>query len=203
MNAFTCKNRRGLLPVTIGLLLIMSAFLLVLYNIWDAGRAKEASDEIVSKLREIIPDEAPELPEYEASKEEMPVEEIDGYFYIGMLDIPELDLVLPVMAEWDYERLKISPCRYAGSYYSENMVICAHNYSKHFSPIKWIDIGADIYFTNVEGQTYHYQVSSRETVQPADVEYMIENTEKDWDMTLFTCSTGGQTRCAVRCVHVP
>ena len=30
-----------------------------------------------------------------------------------------------------------------------------------------------------------------------------ENTELgSWDLTLFTCYVGGQTRCAVRCVRV-
>lgn len=130
---------------------------------------------------------------------------IDGYEYIGILEIPSLGLTLPVMKEWDYDRLKISPCRFTGSYYTDDLVICAHNYAKHFSPIKWIEIGADVYFTNVEGLTIHYIVTNRETVEPTDVATMIENSKNsetskmEWDMTLFTCNTGGQTRCAVRC----
>ena len=117
-------------------------------------------------------------------------------------------MTLPVMNEWDYTRLKISPCRFTGSYYADDLVICGHNYAKHFSPIKWIDISADVYFTNVEGLTIHYIVTNRETVEPTDVELMIDNIHNstsstmDWDMTLFTCNTGGQTRCAVRCSRV-
>ena len=36
----------------------------------------------------------------------MPTVEIDGY-----LSVPSVGLELPVMAEWDYDRLKTAPCR--------------------------------------------------------------------------------------------
>ncbi len=130
----------------------------------------------------------------------MPTVEIDGYLYIGVLEIPKSDLTLPVMYEWDYDRLKISPCRFSGSYFTNDLVICAHNYARHFSPIKWLDIGEDVYFSTVDGNVYHYTVSNRETVQPTDVKQMIDRGEENWDLTLFTCNTGGQTRCAVRCM---
>ena len=103
---------------------------------------------------------------------------------------------------------KISPCRFTGSYYSDDLVICAHNYDKHLGRLLNIDLGVDVYFTNVEVLTIHYIVTNRETVEPTDVERMIENTGNsetsllDWDMTLFTCNLGGQTRCAVRCSRV-
>lgn len=195
------KNTNGLLFITIGLLLIAIALILVLYNIWDADRAKKASDHIVEELEKKITDAQEEFFENDVNQE-MPIVEIDGQAYIGIIEIPSLNLSLPVMEEWDYERLKISPCRYSGSYFTDDLVICGHNYAKHFSPIKWIDIGSDVYFTTVDRQVYHYQVSNRETVQPTAIEEMIDHTKEGWDMTLFTCNTGGQTRCAVRCIKV-
>ena len=114
------------------------------------------------------------------------------------------------MDRWDYTRLKISPCVYSGSYKTDDLVICAHNYARHFSPVKRIDIGADVYLITVDCRVYHYQVTNRETLQPGAVENMIENTNNttdetvtnEWDLTLFTCNTGGQTRCAVRCARI-
>ena len=196
------KNAKGTLLISVGLLLIVAALILVVYNVWDAKRAEKASAAIAEKLEAVIPDQPSGQTEYADFNKEMPTKEIDGYAYIGILDIPSLGLHLPVMASWDYERLSISPCRYTGSYYLNDMVICAHNYIKHFSPIKWIDIGADVFFTTVEGVVYHYQVSNRETLQPTAVEEMVDQTKEDWDLTLFTCNTGGQTRCAVRCSRV-
>ena len=199
----------------LGLLLMAAALGLVLFNKWDSDRAGKESAQVLETLTEVIEEN---VEEYVSAAEdgevrppsmkavyaeqrriypEMATEEVDGYLYIGVLDIPSLDISLPVMAEWDYDRLSIAPCRYEGSYYTDDLVICGHNYEKHFSPIKWIDIGAEVYFTTVEGETYRYTVSNRETVQPTAIEDMISGD--DWDLTLFTCNTGGQTRCAVRC----
>lgn len=194
------RHKKGFVLIITGLLLIAAAFLLTIYNLWDGVRAEKASSRIAGELAERIGDSRESFPG-DVKNQEFPEIEIDGNLYIGLLEIPGFDLKLPVMEEWDYERLKLSPCRYSGSYLTDDMVICAHNYARHFSPVKWIDIGSDIYFTSADGQSYHYLVSNRETVKPEGVEEMTGNGGGDWDMTLFTCSTGGQTRCAVRCVR--
>ena len=54
---------------------------------------------------------------------EMPTVEWEEYQYIGMLEVPSLELSLPVMDQWDYDRLKISPCRFAGNLYQDDLVI--------------------------------------------------------------------------------
>lgn len=191
------NKRPGLTWIAGGLLLLTAALSLTLYNIWDDHRAGQAAQDVVEQLDEIIPKPVAEptiIPE-----REMPTEEIDGERYIGELSIPDLDLNLPVMADWDYDKLKISPCRYSGSYYTRDLVIAGHNYVRHFSSLRWIDEGADICFTNVEGEQFHYTVKKVETLQDEDVSDMIE--KDDWDLTLFTCNRGGQTRCTVRCVE--
>ena len=193
--------------------MLLGAVGLVAYNFWDANRAKEAaeqiSEQLIEKIDENVKSEETAAPApYMDPNTPMPVELIDGYEYIGILEIPSEELSLPVMAEWDYDRLKISPCRFIGSYYADDLVICAHNYDQHLGRLLSIDIGVDVYFTNVEGLTIHYIVTNRETVEPTAVEQMIENTGNsetsllDWDLTLFTCNLGGQTRCAVRCSRV-
>ena len=203
-------NRKiGNTLILLGLLLLLGAGGLTAYNIWDGIRAERASQHIIQEmdigqaLVEALDREPDDDPE-------MPVIEVEGYYYIGILEIPSLQLTLPVMDRWDYTRLKISPCVYSGSYKTDDLVICAHNYARHFSPVKRIDIGADVYLITVDCRVYHYQVTNRETLQPGAVENMIENTNNttdgtvtnEWDLTLFTCNTGGQTRCAVRCAMI-
>ena len=207
------KKSRGNILILLGILMLLGAVGLAAYNFWDANRAKEAaeqiSEQLIEKIDENVKSEETAAPApYLDPNTPMPVEEIDGYEYIGILEIPSEELSLPVMAEWDYDRLKISPCRFVGSYYADDLVICAHNYDLHRGRLLSIDIGVDVYFTNVEGLTIHYIVTNRETVEPTAVEQMIENTGNsetsllDWDLTLFTCNLGGQTRCAVRCSRV-
>ena len=189
--------------IALGCLLIIGSLGLAAYNIWDAKRAEEASNEIAERIAKEIGDRFADsltvLP-YTDPNTPMPTVTIDGYEYIGILEIPSESLTLPVMSKWDYTRLKISPCLFTGSYYSDDMVICGHNFARHFSPIKWIALGTDVYFKNVEGLSYHYVVSNLETIEPSAVEDMI--TADDWDLTLFTCTTGGASRCAVRCTRV-
>ncbi len=100
------------------------------------------------------------------------------------------------MSDWDYTKLKKAPCRYAGSAYHDDLVICAHNYRKHFSRIKWMNSGDAVNFTDTDGNVFHYAVADVEVLNPMATEAM---TSGDWDLTLFTCTTGGQTRFALRC----
>ena len=128
------KKTKGNLLITLGILLIAAAIGLAGYNLWDAGRAQKAAEEItgqlISEIESKVEDGKTAAP-YIDPNTPMPVEVIDGYEYIGVLEIPSEGLSLPVMKEWDYTRLKISPCRFTGSYYSDDLVICAHNYMKH------------------------------------------------------------------------
>lgn len=190
-------SRKGSLFITLGLLLMAAALALVIYNRWDSYRAYHASQETLDALETQMEDN--EKDPYADPDREMPTIEIDGYKYIGVLKIPCLGLSLPVMEEWDYTRLKIAPCRYSGSYYADDLVIAGHNYARHFSPIKWIETGSEVIFVNVINEEFHYTVSEVDTLHPEQVEEMVTASD-DWDLTLFTCNTGGRTRCTVRCV---
>ena len=147
---------------------------------------------------ERIPDDM-EYPDYVLDPGmDMPVVNVRGEDYIGVLSIPALGKVLPVCAEWDYDRLNSAPCRYSGTVYMSNMVICAHNYDSHFGDIKNLRYGDTVEFTDGDGNYFCYAVSEIETLRPADIERM---TSGDWDLTLFTCTIGGQTRVTVRCTR--
>ena len=205
------RRHRGTFLIILGLIMIIGALGLTAYNIWDGKRAEKAANEISKVLIEKIGEDGSEssmqVPMFDPTKP-MPTEIIDGNEYIGILEIPSLDITLPVTKEWSYDLLEIAACRFYGSYYADDLVICGHNYAKFFSPIKWIDIGADVYLTTAEGMMIHYVVTNRETLEPTDIDMFVTNMHNsetstmDWDLTLFTCNTGGQTRCAVRCSRV-
>ena len=86
----------------------------------------------------------------------MPRVQIDGMDYVGRLRIPTLALELPILSQWDDDRLKIAPCRYAGSVLGEDLVIMAHNYPKHFGGLKDMKSGDKVTFTDMEGETLEY-----------------------------------------------
>lgn len=98
----------------------------------------------------------------------------------------ESNQILPHVADnWDYARMKISPCRYSGSFYSDDLVICAHNYSSHFRDIGSLQVGDEVIFIDVLGNEFHYKVGQVETLDATSVDEMVSS---DWDFSLFTCN---------------
>lgn len=200
-------QKRGIIFTGVGLLLLTAALFLTGYNIWDGRRAGRSAQEANAELQQMIlnymvseekTDDVIEQETVPAEKRKLSAMEIDGNLYIGVLEIPSLGISLPVMKEWDYEKLKIAPCRYSGSYYTDDLVIAGHNYPTHFSPIKWVEPGSEVLFTTTQGEVFRYTVDWVETMEPTEIERMVSGD--GWDLTLFTCTTGGAARCAVRCI---
>ena len=203
------EKKRGTLWLLIGGLLIGAALLLSIYNVYDAKRAEEtavsASKQMKEELHKIA--ETPkstEIPDYVLYPElEMPVMEINGEFYIGVLEVPSLELSLPVIGnEWSEAKMKKAPCLYEGSVYMKNMIIVGHNYRSHFSKLKTLEPGTEIYFTDAEGNQFAYTMEWVEIIEETDIEAMSAGTE-EWDLTLFTCTYGGKERYTLRCVEKP
>ena len=197
--------------IGMGLLLIAAAFCLTAYNFWDSARAGKASDKVLSRLSAAVeenkkaneynsPDDEPEnavVPEYILNpKMEMPAVEIDRERYIGMLTLKSQNKVFPVFDEWNYDNLKTAPCRYSGTAYQNNLVICAHNYTVHFGTIGNLKYGDEILFTDCDGNTFSYEVVECEELGSTSVDKM---TSGEWDLTLFTCTLSGRSRVTVRC----
>ncbi len=156
----------------------------------EEGTGEDSSARISSKDGTAIYELHPEM--------SMPTVEVDGHTYVGFLDIPAISRTLPVMDPWSYPNLKIAPNRFVGTPYAHNMIICAHNYDRHFGKIKTLKEGDEVTFTDVYGDRFFYKVTEVITLQPTDVEEMKD--PDDWDLTLFTCTIGGATRVTVRCV---
>ncbi len=199
------RNKIGTLLMGLGTVLVLAALSLFLWNEQEAREAERSAEHILPRLVEQIEQEstglAPEDGENAADYPDpydpaMTEVVIDGYAYIGYLSIPSLGLELPVMSEWDYTRLKIAPCRYSGSTKTDDLVIAGHNYARHFGPIKSMRVGDAVNFTDADGNVFHYEVAGVEVLKGTAVEEMQAG---DWDLTLFTCTYGGKSRCALRC----
>ena len=130
---------------------------------------------------------------------DMPVREIDGIAYAALLEIPALELELPVLAEWSYDNLRLGPCRYSGSVYQNDMVIAGHNYSTQFGALRTLSLGDRVFVTDMDGNRFVFEVAEFHTLAPEQVEEM---TGSEWDLTLFTCTVGGATRLAVCCTRI-
>jgi sortase A len=83
-----------------------------------------------------------------------------------------------------------------GDVSQDNLVIMAHNYEYHFGGLKDLDQGENVFFTDMNGEITIYEVVARDILNPVAIE---EVTENDYDLTLFTCTYGGQSRVTVYC----
>ena len=192
------KRKIAITLMTVGFLLVAFSMVLLVYNNYENKKAQESSGVLVESIRQSIAEE--ELKEHitDPFDEEMKVKEIDGYGYIGYLSVPALNLDLPVMSEWDYGRLKISPCRYYGSTKTDNLVIAAHNYKVHFGYLGSLEVGDTVIFTDMESVTHRYTVHSVELLMPTDVDKVKDSGD---DLILYTCTYGGAKRITVRCSY--
>ena len=188
--------RQGRIWIITGIILLTAAFGLTAHNYYEDYQANKNAAKAVEKLAEVIHKEDTDQLYKMNPDIEMPVKIINGIKYIGILEVPKLSLQLPVMSHWSYDGLKIAPGRYQGSVYKRNIIIAGHNYRSHFSRLKTLDIGSTIYFTDVEGNKFKYRISDIEIINRTDTNQMKKGV---WDMTLFTCTYGGQNRMALRC----
>lgn len=199
------RSKLGTFLMVLGALMLAGAIGLRIHNETEQQQAAAAAAEAIPKVVEAIRHraETPEetLPVYVPEEERvMPVVEIDGYGYIGFLGLPDIGLELPVMADWSYPQLQIAPCRYTGSTYTDDMVIMAHNYEKHFGKLSKLLRGDMVTFTDMDARTVTYKVVAKDILDPTAVEEM---TAGDYDLTLFTCTYGGENRITIRCDRTP
>ena len=199
------KNKAGNCLIYIGFLFVVAAIILTSYNFWDDRRAAAASgaamEEIlldISKAKEMQEEETPDY--FVAPEMEMPKSSVGEYDYIGVLDIPALGMNLPVVGELSYSALKVAPCRYTGSAYQDDLIIAAHNYSGHFGKIKRLQAGDDVFFTDMDGNLFSYQMVSMEVLKDTAVKDMYCG---EYDLTLFTCTYSGESRVTIRCERNP
>ena len=187
----------GKYVILLGTALIMSALFLAAHNRSEDRLAGREATRMTEKGQEKIKNSENSISQPDTVLDpEMPKVKIDGYDYVGYISVPAIQIELPVMAEWDYSRLKKAPCRQFGSSRTDDLVIAAHNYRSHFGRLKELETGDEVVFTDMEGIVNTYTVEKTQVLEPASVE-LVENS--GYDLVLYTCTYGGKSRVCVLC----
>ena len=186
------KLRRFL--IVFGALCLIGALSLAVYNMAGAATAGKKAEAVVDRLITDIPSNPPT----DTPKKVTPTIVIDGVRYLGYINIPRLNLNLPVAADYSFEQLSKSPALYSGAFTDGNAVVAAHNYVTHFGRLRRLKVGDELIFTDAEGTQYLYTVGWTEDVLPSNHEQMVN--KNGWDLTLFTCNYDKSVRYTVRCV---
>lgn len=182
--------------IILGILCILLSITLYIKNKYqelDTGKkSKEILDIIEAKIN------VSDKEEIKSNTEDL-VLNISGYDYIGVINIPSLNIKLPIMRETDYDRLAISPCKYYGNITTNDLVLCAHDYINQFGKISNLKEDDIVIITDVLGNNYVYKVVLTEELNPTDITNMIDSP---FDLTLYTCSYGALKRITVRCNRI-
>lgn len=200
----------GICCIIMGVVCLFTSVGFVFFNHWEDKNAQESSQIFLQSAQLAIREQAlpsrspiketePSVPEVEIAdpNPEMSTIIVNGYDCIGILSIPVLELELPVFTDWSYEKLKIAPCHYYGSYISGDFVIAAHNYMAHFGRLSELQPQDLIIFTDAAGTIHQYEVFLLETLAENATKEMISS---GFDLTLYTCTPSGSNRVTVRCL---
>ena len=200
------RKSPGILCIVIGGVLLLAALGLYGYNRYEDAQAGAEAQVVVQDLEQKLEQTVSKAKSTETSADseemlspELPVVMLDGYDYIGVISIPAIDIKLPVMSNWSYPKLKISPCREFGSSRTDDLVIAAHNYESHFGKLGSVSVGDNVIFTDMDGVENHYIVQKTDILQPTDVD-AVEHS--GYDLVLYTCTYGGKTRVTVFCDRI-
>ncbi len=188
--------------------MIAASAALLIRNSIEKSQAEEEAKERLVKVEQAIEERSGKETQSESSdesavvlpmpenKKRMPEVEIDGFWYVGYLDLPALEAKVPVLTDYEDDKLKLSACCYFGSVETEDLVIAGHNYMTGFCRLGDLKSGDEVSFTNMDGETYYYEVAETELLNPQQVEEMVES---DYELTLFSCNYSGSQRYTVRC----
>lgn len=205
------KRRLGSVFVVFGAVLLVAALLLFLHNEREDEVAGEAASAALDAVQEAIAEYTPQklvLPGQEdpeadqatqetiAAPTDLTVVNIEGNDYIGYLSIPYFELELPIMADWSMDKLQVAPCLQYGSPLTDDAVIAGHNFKQHFRALHDIEAGEYLTFTDMTGYTIEYGVVEVKIIDPTSVYEVIDS---EYDLILYTCTIGGQSRVIVCC----
>ena len=184
----------------IAICLLIMSLLVKSANDYNDIQAGNSAKSVVSALQESRNDtlsasKPEEVKERETSKE-MKTKEVDGVLYVGTIQLPALELELPVVSEWNEANAEIGPCLYDGNIYDKNMVLAGHNYASHFGYIGNLKEGDSVVFIDVDGNSTNYEVEKQEVLDGYDVDGMCSYSN---GLTLFTCTYSGTERLTIRC----
>lgn len=178
-----------------GILLIAAAVSLVLADQISQKKQAETARETAQLLLALMPEVHGGVYAEDVSLE-MPVMEIGGTDFAGVLEVPAYDALLPVKNNWEKNSVFRQPSRYAGSMYNGSLIIGGSMNAGQFDFVKWISAGELVTMTDMTGLRTSYLVF--DVAQTKDVS--DENlTGQDADLVLFARNPYGRDYRLVLC----
>lgn len=118
---------------------------------------------------------------------------------IGLIEIPKINISYPILSNSDENLLKISVCRFSGPLPNRigNLCIAGHNYNNAlmFSKLNKLDIGDNIYITDLNNTRLEYIVYNKFKVKENNLRCIEDSS--NIEITLITCNANNNSQRVV------
>lgn len=165
--------------VVIGICLFAVAAIVMLLWQWNIHNAGQKAETYAQAIRSRIPEPQGAAVE-ERRDNTMAVLSVDGTNFVGILELPKYGSTLPVCNDWG--EVGEYPCRFDGSVYNRTMQIGATTQKGQYDFYREISVGDAVFFTDMEGNRFSYQVTDIRYEKHADQTAL---QQKDAALTLF------------------
>ena len=125
----------------------------------------------------------------------------NGFTVVGRMEIPRIDLDLPVLERATKTSLEQSIAVFVGPGLNKvgNTVIVGHNFRNgtFFSRNKELENGDEIYITDTSGTRIEYTIYNIYTTSSEDSDYITRDTAGKREISLSTCTNDSRYRLVI------
>ena len=136
-------------------LLVVAAVALAFWQ-WRIYSAQQNAANYVQTIGALIPQPQGAVLE-ERLDNTMPILQVDGANFVGILEMPKFASSLPVCSLWD--DVSKYPCRLRGSVYDRTIQIGATSQKGQYDFYREISVGDAVFFTDMEGNRFSYEIT--------------------------------------------
>ena len=175
-----------------GLLCIFSSFILCLYFYINIHLSIQENEKNVHELYNRMP--SIENGILLDDSDEMPMVEINQENFVGIIEIPRFNRILPVGGIWNKNLLKY-PLVYKGSIYDRSLIIGGSDSKKQFDFMTQINEKDKVFFIDMKGKRFSYEIEKIEITKDIsnlnsseyDLIIFVKNTYS-FDYTILKCN---------------
>lgn len=171
----------GAVLTVAGIVLLAAAAVIFSLRLYARSKNDIDPSEAAERIEKLLPERSAGIAE-ERENAAMAAIEIDGKDFVGLLEIPDRNIKLPVAASWGTSDFSFRPARYTGSVYNNTLIIGGKYAEGNFDFIDSLEPGEEITFTDMFGFVFDYTVEKISHSDNADTETLQSGSST---LTLF------------------
>lgn len=188
-------RRRNKILQVLGCLLILGSVGILLFFQLHAKIAQGDAARIAEKICGSLPPRSPGMMQMYFGRE-MPVLQVEGQDFAGLIEVPAFGKQLPIYSSWDAGKVTSFPCRFWGSAYDGTLVIGGADQEGQFDFLDQIEPGSIIRVVDMTGAEFVYTVTRVDRSETAEAEVLMDT---DADLSLFVRDAYAMVYIIVRC----